>query len=95
MSQRKTIKEITETLKKKEVSLRDQFKTRAIGILGSYVRGKEKKTSDPDVLVEFQKPISLFEFGDLEDYLRRILGAKVDLVSKKALKTRIGRRILV
>jgi len=31
---------------------------------------------------------------DLEEYLEDLLGGKVDLVSKKALKPRIGQHIL-
>jgi predicted nucleotidyltransferase len=31
---------------------------------------------------------------DMEEYLEKLLGVKVDLVSKKALKPRIGQRIL-
>jgi predicted nucleotidyltransferase len=47
-----------------------------------------------DVLVEFEEPVGLFEFMDLEMYLSDLLGVKVDLVSKKALKPHIGERIL-
>jgi predicted nucleotidyltransferase len=46
------------------------------------------------VLVEFEEPIGLFEFMDLEFYLSDLLDTKVDLVSKKALKPYIGKRIL-
>ena len=46
-----------------------------------------------DVLVEFEEPIGLFEFVDLEMYLSNLLGVKVDLVSKKALKPHIGEHI--
>lgn len=67
---------------------------KTIGVLGSYVRGEENKKSDVDVLVEFEEPIGLFEFMDLEMYLSTLLGVKVDLVSKKALKTYIGKRVL-
>jgi len=31
---------------------------------------------------------------DLEDYLAKLLGTRVDMVSKKALKPHIGKRIL-
>ena len=31
---------------------------------------------------------------DMEEYLEKLLGVKVDLVSKKALKPRIGQHIL-
>jgi len=47
-----------------------------------------------DILVEFNKPIGFFKFIELEDYLSNILGQDVDLVSKKALKPRIGKHIL-
>jgi hypothetical protein len=36
----------------------------------------------------------LFEFLELEEFLAKKLGVKVDLVSKAALKSYIGKRIL-
>lgn len=74
--------------------LREKFKVKTIGVFGSYVRGEQKETSDVDVLVEFEEPVGLFEFMDLEEYLTGLLGVKVDLVSKKALKPHIGKHIL-
>jgi len=74
--------------------LRRRFKVKDIGVFGSYVRGEQRKKSDVDVLVEFDEPVGFFEFIALEDYLGDLLGVKVDLVSKKALKPRIGERIL-
>ena len=74
--------------------LRRRFKVKDIGVFGSYVRGEQRKKSDVDVLVEFEEPVGFFEFIALEDYLGDLLGVKVDLVSKKALKPRIGERIL-
>jgi uncharacterized protein len=47
-----------------------------------------------DVLVEFEKPVGLFEFLKLENFLSNLLGVKVDLVSKKALKPHIGEHIV-
>jgi len=46
--------------------------------------------------VEFEHDakISLLEFVELEDYLSDLLGVKVDLVEKSALRPRIGKRIL-
>lgn len=92
--EKKTIEEIKKILKENEAILRERFKVKEIGIFGSFVRGEQKKRSDLDILVEFEEPISLFEFMDLEDYLKKIVGVKVDLVSKKALKPRIGKHIL-
>ena len=90
----KTIKEITSTLETLKPTLKERFKVKTIGVFGSYVRGEQKKQSDIDVLVEFEEPVGLFEFMDLEIYLSEVLGVKVDLVSKKALKPHIGKRIL-
>jgi predicted nucleotidyltransferase len=82
------------TLAKHKRELRQKFKVESIGVFGSFVRGKQRKTSDIDVLVEFVEPVGLFEFLALEDYLSELLGVKVDLVSRKALKPHIGKRVL-
>lgn len=88
------LNEIKEILKQNKKELKDKYKIKKIGVFGSYVRGEEKKRSDIDILVEFSEPVGLFEFMDLEEYLEKLLGVKVDLVSKKALKPRIGQHIL-
>jgi len=89
--------EVTKLIKKVSIykkNLIQKYHLKKIGVFGSYVRGEETGKSDVDVLVEFAEPISLFEFMDLEEELTEILGLNVDLVSKKALKPRIGRQIL-
>ena len=88
------LREITEVLRRCKGELRERFKVGVIGVFGSYVRGMQRKGSDVDVLVEFEEPIGLFDFMDLEEYLSDLLGVKVDLVSKKALKPNIGECIL-
>ena|ERR1700690_3157620 len=65
-----------------------------LGIFGSYVRGEQEPESDLDILVEFEEAPSLFEYIRFEDYLSEILGVKVDLVMKSALKPAIGKHIL-
>ena len=91
---KKTLEEIKEILKENEVTLRKRFKVKELGIFGSYVRDEQKKSSDIDILVEFREPISLLEFVALERYLSELIGRKVDLVMKTALKPRIGKHIL-
>lgn len=81
-------------IKKHKSFLTKNFKIKEIGIFGSFVKGEQGKNSDIDILVEFYEPIGLFAFFDLEEYLKNILGRKVDLVSKKALKPFIGKYIL-
>ncbi len=74
--------------------LSKEYKISYLGIFGSYVRGEQKEDSDLDVLVEFSKIPDLFEFIGLEQELSDMLGVKVDLVMKNALKPTIGERIL-
>lgn len=88
------VEDIKRTLSASKAELRLKFKVKDIGVFGSYVRGEQKRKSDVDVLVEFKEPVGLFEFVALENYLSDLLGVKVDLVSKKALKPHIGKRIL-
>jgi len=90
----KNVEAIKRTLFGYKAELHEKFKVKNIGVFGSYVRGEQKGSSDVDVLVEFDDPIGLFEFMKLENYLSDVLGVKVDLVSKKALKPHIGERIL-
>jgi predicted nucleotidyltransferase len=90
----KTLKEITSTLEALKPQLKERFKVKTIGVFGSYVHGEQTPKSDIDVLVEFEEPVGLFEFMDLEFFLTDALGVKVDLVSKKALKPHIGKYIL-
>ncbi|MCW4025322.1 MAG: nucleotidyltransferase family protein [Candidatus Bathyarchaeota archaeon] len=89
-----TIEDIKHTLSQHKGEIKKRFKVKTIGVFGSYVRGEQRQKSDVDVLVEFEEPVGLFEFMDLEMYLAGLLGVKVDLVSKKALKPHIGERIL-
>ncbi len=75
--------------------LHARYGVRSLGVFGSYVRGEAKKSSDLDVLVEFDEDhLSLLGFIQLENYLSDMLGVRVDLVEKETLKPHIGRRIL-
>lgn len=90
----KTVTEIKEILTKHKKELKEKYKVKEIGVFGSCVRGEHRQKSDVDILVEFEEPIGLFMFMDLEEYLGNLVGTKIDLVSKKALKPHIGEHIL-
>ncbi len=85
---------ILKVLKKELPYLEEKFKVKSIGIFGSYVRGEQTKTSDIDMLVEFDAPVGFFKFIELEDYLSEKLGLKVDLVTPDALKPLIKPHIM-
>lgn len=85
---------VFQTLQAHLPELRERYGVRELSLFGSYLRGKQNKGSDLDVLVEFDRVPSLFEFIRLERYLSELLKIKVDLVMKSALKPAIGRHIL-
>lgn len=82
------------TLRQHLPELREKYSVNYLGIFGSYVRGEQTKDSDLDVLVQFDKKPGLLKYIELENYLSDLLGVKVDLVMKSALKPNIGKRIL-
>ena len=90
----KKLNELKKILQDHKSSLKDEFGVIEIGLFGSYTKGNQKKDSDVDILVEFEKAIDLFTYVHLKNHLSDLLGVNVDLVAKKALKPKIGKRIL-
>jgi len=85
----KNLKYIKSVIRENEIILRDEYKIRKIAVFGSFARGEQKKGSDIDMLVEFSEPVG-FEFFRAARYLEKILGVKVDLVTKDALKPQLS-----
>lgn len=54
-------------------------------IFGSFARGEEKKSSDVDVLVEFQGKKSLLDLVKLQFELEDKLNRKVDLLTYNSI----------
>lgn len=75
---------IKEKIKKNKLEIAEKFFVKEIGLFGSYVRNEQTAKSDLDVLVDFSKPIG-WDVVDLQEYLQKLLGVKVDLVLKKGL----------
>ena len=94
VSQVGTLRDVQRILRVHKEELRERYGVKRIGIFGSYSRGEQKEDSDVDILVEFEKPIGLIDFIRLQEYLESLLGVKVDLVTKGALKKRIKERVL-
>lgn len=81
-------------LKAHREELTEKYNVSEIGIFGSFVKNRQNDTSDVDILVEFNKGIDLLTFVNLKNFLSDLLKVNVDLVMKKALKPKIGQRIL-
>jgi predicted nucleotidyltransferase len=89
-----SIQKIKRILLSHKQDLSDKYGVREIGIFGSFARKENTKNSDIDILVELEKPMGFFKFIRLEREVSELLGARVDLVTKNALKPHIGQRIL-
>ena len=68
----KTLRDHDEALKK--------YSVKRIGLFGSYARGEQKRGSDIDLLVEFEKP-TYDNFYDLIVYLENVFGRKVEILT--------------
>ena len=86
--------EIIKIIRNKKPDMESRYGVQRLGLFGSYVRDKQRKKSDIDILVTFNRDIDLFDFLDLREYLEGQLHLKVDLVMESALKPAIGKRIL-
>ena len=90
----KTLDQIQRVLRTQLPRLQEEFQVETLGIFGSYVRREALPDSDLDLLVSFRRPIGLLRFMALEERLSDLVGVPVDLVTRKALKPRLGQRIL-
>jgi len=72
----------------------DTFGVKSLAIFGSVARNEARPDSDVDILVEFARPVGLFEFVDLKDYLERLLECQVDLGTPASLKPRLHKQVL-
>lgn len=86
--------EIIAIIKNRKKELTSQYGVRRLGLFGSYVKNRQHKRSDIDLLVQFDRDIDLFDFIDLREYLEKQLNLKVDLVMESALKPNLGKHIL-
>ena len=71
-----------------------RFGVKDLALFGSTARGTAAENSDIDMLVEFDRPIGLFEFLKLKAFLEELFARPVDLVTADALKPQLRERIL-
>jgi predicted nucleotidyltransferase len=90
----RSLEEIKLQLQTLKPTLKTRFKIETIDIFGSYARGEQTEKSDIDVLVTYSEGADLLLVAGLRHYLRRKLGVKVDVISKKFLNPTIKDQVL-
>ncbi len=76
------------------LELEKKFQVKSLSIFGSVRSGTAKSSSDLDVLVRYHKTPGMFKFLDLKQYLEKLVGRPVDLVTEAALKKQLREKIL-
>ena len=88
------IESVKNELGKHSIDIQKTFYVKKIGVFGSCVQNKQTKKSDIDILVEFKKGHKdFFNYMRLKYHLEAVLGRKVDLVIKEAVKPRLQEKI--
>ena len=62
-----------------------EYGVKRIGIFGSYAKESPDKTSDIDVIVEFEHPIG-FRFVEFVEYLEHQIGRKLDVLTPAGIQ---------
>lgn len=83
-----------EDIKTKAVPILKEVGVTHSALFGSVVRGEAREDSDIDILVDFPKGKSLFDFIGLQLKLEDALQKKVDLITYAGIKPRLRKRIL-
>ena len=76
------------------MSLARLCRVRKVSVFGSCVRGDMREGSDIDFLVEFESKYSLLDHARLLNGLEELLGRKIDVVPKNALREELKPQVL-
>jgi predicted nucleotidyltransferase len=83
---------VLSTLRAALPALRREFPLRRLALFGSTVRGDTRDGSDIDILVDVEPSIGL-GFITLAERLEGLIGRKVDLISRRAIKPTLWEQI--
>lgn len=82
-----TLDTVLQQLRSNRAELFGRYPLCTLAVFGSVSRGDNGPESDVDIMVEFTRPVGL-AFVRLAYDLEALLGVKVDLVTRKAIKDR-------
>jgi len=80
------LNEVIEKIKLHYPYLSSEFGIKRIGVFGSIAKQTEGEESDIDLIVEFERPIGL-KFIRLVEYSKKLLGRKVDVLTKDGVRS--------
>jgi predicted nucleotidyltransferase len=86
--------QVIETLRAQRPLLHARFGVARLALFGSVARDEGILGSDVDLLVEFDRPVGMFGFLELQNHLESLLGCSVDLGTLRSLKRGSRDRVL-
>jgi uncharacterized protein len=86
--------EVLRILHEKRGELAEKYGVKSLALFGSVARDEARPGSDVDLLVEFNRPVGLFAFIGLQQFLESVLNCKVDLGTPRSLKPRLKESVL-
>ncbi len=81
----RSLQEVVEILNRHKDELRKKYKIKRIRIFGSYAEGTQRKSSDIDVIVDFEELPTFIEFMRIQEELEKLLNVKVDLLTEEEI----------
>ncbi len=75
------------------MELAQKYRARQVSVFGSCVRGEMRADSDIDFLVDFESDFRLTDIIRLSRNLEELLGRKVDVVPKQALRKELRKTV--
>ncbi len=96
MAEKTTIRTLEDIrrLRPQIMELARQCRAHKVSVFGSCVRGEMRADSDIDFLVDFDEDYSLLDHAGLLVGLEDLLGCKVDVVPRKALREELKPYVL-
>ena len=89
-----TIEEIKNILNDNKDYFAEKYNVNNFLLFGSYAKNLQTEESDIDLLVNFTKPVDMFDFVDIQEYLTKIFNKKIDLGTVNGLKSFVKDSIL-
>ena len=84
---------MNKALKKQIINYLLIYNPKKIGVFGSYARNEQTKDSDIDILVSFNKTLTLIDLAKIKNELSEKLKINVDLITQNAIHPKIRKYI--
>jgi len=78
--------EVLKFLRENKKEFEKKYRIKKIYLFGSVARGEDREESDIDLMVEFKKNATIFEYMEFEEVIRNRFKKKVDVATLDMIK---------